>query len=77
MLHTSTAKGQSLQRCVTVSKDRIQREQLRLQGHPLFCKLSAVKILLCNKVQAKKRHFGSVFAFQIGLNLILQKFVEN
>jgi hypothetical protein len=53
------------------------KHPIRLQGHPLFCKLSAVKILLCNKVQAKKRHFGSVFAFQMGLDLILQKFVEN
>jgi hypothetical protein len=77
MLHTSSEKGQSLQRCAAVSDDKLQREQLGLQGHPHFCRLYVVKILLCNNVQAKKRHFGSVFAFQMGLILILQKFVVN
>ena len=37
-------------------------------GQPLFAKLSAVKIFFWSRSQAKKRHFGSVLAFQIGWN---------
>ena len=42
-----------------------------------LCRLSAVRIMLYNMVHAKKRHFGSILAFQIGEILILQKFVVN
>ena len=77
MLHASSAKGQSLQRWAAVSGDPLQSEQFWLQGQPRFCRLSEVNILLCNNVQAKKRHFGSVLAFQMGLLWVLQKFVVN
>jgi hypothetical protein len=64
---------QSLHKWGIVFYDKLQRRQIRLQGYPRFCRLFVVRILLCNKVHAKKRHLGSVLAFQIGQILILQK----
>jgi len=48
-----------------------------LFGHPFFGKLSAVKIFLWSRVQAKKRHLGYARAFQIGLIFVLQKTFAN
>ena len=36
-------------------------------GHPLLSKLSAVSILRWRRIHAKILHFGSAFAFQIGV----------
>jgi hypothetical protein len=77
MSQTSAENGQSLPKCGIVSYDKLQSQQIGLQGHPRFCRLFAVRILLCNMVHAKKRHFGSMLAFPIGENLILQKFIMN
>jgi hypothetical protein len=61
--HTFGENGQSLHKWAIVSCDKLQRQQIGLQGHPCFWRLSAVRILLCNKVHMKKRHLGSVLAF--------------
>ena len=53
LLHTSLLKGQSLHKCRIVSGAELQRQQIGLQGQPLFWRLSAVSILLCSTVQAK------------------------
>jgi hypothetical protein len=71
--HASAENGQSLHKWATVSYDKLHRQQIGLQGHPRFWRLSAVRILLCNKVHAKKRHLGSVLAFQIGQIFIFTK----
>jgi hypothetical protein len=75
MHHTSIENKQSLHKWDIVFYDKLQRRQIGLQSHPRFCRLFVVRILLCNKVHAKKRHLGSVLAFQIGQIFILQKFV--
>ena len=61
-------KMQSLHKCVGVSGSLLHSLQSVSCGQPLFAKLSAVKIFFWSRSQAKKRHFGSVLAFQIGWN---------
>jgi hypothetical protein len=75
--HTSLLKGQSLHKWTIVSKVELQIQQEGLKGHPLFWRFSAVNTLLCKRGQAKKRHFDSVFAFQMEQIFIVQKIVEN
>jgi hypothetical protein len=53
MSQTSTENVHSLPKCGIVSCDKLQRQQIGLQGHPRFCRLSAVRILLYNMVHAK------------------------
>jgi hypothetical protein len=74
---TFAENEQSLHKWVIVSCYKLQRQQIGLQCHPRFWRLSAVRTLLCNMVHAKKRHLGSVLAFQIGQILILQKIMVN
>ena len=59
---------QSLHRCVRVSGSLLYSLHNLSCGQPLFAKLSAVKIFFWSRSQAKKRHFDSVLAFQIGWN---------
>jgi len=61
-------KMQSLHRCVGVSGSLLHSLHNVSCGQPLFAKLSAVKIFFWRSSQAKKRHLGSVLAFQIGWN---------
>ena len=61
-------KMQSLHKCVGVSGSLLHSLHSVSCGQPLFAKLSAVKIFFWSRSQAKKRHFGSVLAFQIGWN---------
>jgi hypothetical protein len=63
---TAFVNRQSLQRCVGVSASVLHSLHWGSCGQPLFAKLLAVSIFLYSKIEAKKRHFGSVFAFQIG-----------
>ena len=61
-------KMQSLHKCVGVSSSLLHSLHSVSCGQPLFAKLSAVKIFFWSRSQAKKRHLGSVLAFQIGWN---------
>lgn len=69
--HTALVKIQFWNKWVTASGSCLQSLQIGSLLQPLFWRFSAVKILLCSKVHAKKRHFGSIFAFQIGNRLHL------
>jgi hypothetical protein len=54
MFHTFAENRQSLPKCGIVSYDKLQRQQIGLKCHPRFCRLSTVRILLCNMVHTKK-----------------------
>jgi hypothetical protein len=68
IFQTLLVHGQSLHKCRGLLCSMLHSLHNGSLGHPLFCKLSAVRILLCNKVHAKNLHFGSAFAFQIALS---------
>jgi hypothetical protein len=64
---TALAKGQHKQRCRPVSKGPLQNTQCSWCGNPLFCRLCAVRILSCTRIQAKILHLFSTCALQIRL----------
>lgn len=58
----------------TCSSKQLQRQRIGLLRHHIFWRLLAVNTLLCERVPTKNLHCGSVFDFQMGHILILQKF---
>jgi hypothetical protein len=62
---TTRAKGHSSERCSPFSRGPLQRAQCSWCGYPLFWRLSAVRILSCNRIQAWILHLFSAFAFQM------------
>lgn len=63
--------GQSLQRWPGVSGSLPQSLQIGSLVQLRLARLLAVRIFLCIKVQAKKRHLCSALALQIGINFNL------
>jgi hypothetical protein len=51
-----------LHKCHGLSCSLLHSLHIESLCHLFFCRLSAVRILSCNKVQAKSLHFGSAFA---------------
>ena len=63
--HTAFAKGQSKERWSPFSRGPLHKTQCSWCGQPLFCRLSAVRILSCIRIQACMLHLFSVRAFQM------------
>ena len=74
---TAQVNGQSLQRCFGVSGVVLHSLHNGSWDHPLFSKLFAVNIFRCSKIHAKNLHFGSPFAFQIGVMDCLPAYRSN
>ena len=68
---------QSLQRWAGVSGAELHNLHNGSCGHPLLSKLSALSILRWRRIHAKILHFGSAFAFQIGVIDIFLKWPMN
>ena len=62
---TAFAKGQHIHKWRPVSKGPLHRTQCYWCGHPLFCKLSAVRIFPWIRIQVNTLHLFSVCAFQM------------
>ena len=70
--HTSLVYGQSLHKCTGVLRSFPHSLQSVSSVHPRLSKLFAVRILLCRRIHAKKRHLASALAFQMAVILILE-----
>lgn len=64
IFHSSRAKGQSTKIWSTDSSLQEHRGHLEGPAHPLFLRLSKVRILLCRRDQQKKSTFGREGKFQ-------------
>jgi hypothetical protein len=64
---TALAKGQSKDRWTLVSNGPLHKTQCSWCGHPLFYRLSAVRILPCLRIQACTLHLFSACVFQMRL----------
>jgi hypothetical protein len=62
---TTRAKGHNSERCSPFSRGPLQRAQCSWCGHPLFWRLSAVRILSCSRIHAWILHLFFAFAFQM------------